>query len=290
MNATATPVSAVVMSLFDEIEAPVPTEVKSEKRGTLKLAKKVVVNSAYDVPFNVLQSLGDQHAQTDLLSEYIAAQPAGSTFFQQNARAYIQPLPELSDLSDESEEDLETDETLGFADDETLRRENETALEEEIRSLEREVNVDGDVRIERREDSFVNYVHRQVLDYNLAYLKSTDKKVYVWKEKVEVLQWVFAQDVINGLPAKSIPCSFVNCCICSGIDPEDLRASLLQVEVVRQLLIKFRFATENTLPKQRQTMYYKGSNPFDAEFDADEDIDPSANEEMKPKIYQFAGM
>lgn len=271
MNASATRVSSSssAPSLWDdqEIQSLQPVVVAADpvQRSTLTLKKKVIVTSAYDVPKSVLTKTAQACAQDDLLSHLNPIQPSGTDYFVTNARSHIPSAPEMTDFEDSTDRQ-ETDDLVGLPDDATLDHQNRSA-----EFSERQIQV----------------FHRQALDENLSYLLSTDIKASVWKEKIAILQWVFAQDFINGRSARSITGSFVNCCIASRVDPSEFRAKLLQVEVVRQLLIAFKFATESTLPARRHTVYYKGYNPF-----AEDALDDNGNE-FEPEertTYQFAGM
>jgi hypothetical protein len=103
-------------------------------------------------------------------------------------------------------------------------------------------------------ESFVFECHRQCLEVNLAYLESEDEKPKVILEKGYILQWVFCVDIVHGRPQSQIPFSFLNCCICAGVDPDTLRGHLLQKEVVRDLLVRLRLVVK--LPKLRKKVFY----------------------------------
>ena len=92
------------------------------------------------------------------------------------------------------------------------------------------------------------------LEEELAFLGSPDPKPRVSMEKAHILQWIFTEDVVGSLDFRKEPMSFHSCCKASNIDPEKLRESLLQVELVRSLLLNLRMC--KSLPPLARPRFY----------------------------------
>ena len=107
-------------------------------------------------------------------------------------------------------------------------------------------------------ENFVKWVHIKVLQENLSTLMSIDKKEETILDQMETLQWVFAPDVVKGRRVQEIACSFHNCCLCDGTDPQLVRDRLLQVPVVRELIWKLRLTDQVKLPAKEKRVFYNG--------------------------------
>lgn len=105
-------------------------------------------------------------------------------------------------------------------------------------------------------EKFVMELHRACLEVNLAFLESEDEKPYVLKEKGFILQWVFCVDVVHGRHQSQIPLSFANCCMASGVRPDEFRGLLLQKESIRALLVRLRLVEAKRLPPLRKQVMY----------------------------------
>lgn len=108
-------------------------------------------------------------------------------------------------------------------------------------------------------DCEVRWLHQKCLTENLAFLQSEDRKPRVATEKGRILQWLFTVDELNGVNVREIPFSFHNCCLACGVSPDELLSKLLQKPLVRQLLVKFGFYTQDQLPELRKVVIYARS-------------------------------
>ena len=135
-------------------------------------------------------------------------------------------------------------------DDEDYEGKANPELDAQLRVSNADLSSVSDEQLE----NFVFECHRQCLEVNLAYLESEDEKPKVLLEKGYILQWVFCVDIVEGRPQSQIPFSFLNCCICAGVDPDTLRGHLLQKEVVRDLLVRLHLVVK--LPKLRKKVFY----------------------------------
>lgn len=104
-------------------------------------------------------------------------------------------------------------------------------------------------------------IHEACLKENLSFLASVDRKEEVAYEKGEILQWIFTVDQLGDVHVRHIPFSFHNCCLASGLDPEELRDRLLQTTLVRQLLVKLSLYKAEELPPLRKVVIYAGPTP-----------------------------
>lgn len=251
-------------SLFSSDEAPIPEAPLAVEKTKVKL----VIQSCYDVPKNVLKSIGDKFLQVDMYAQHKPLTPENTNFFMENMRSFIPSFPEMEDIQDTEAQQQKDNEYFNALD----------SIGIDVLAWEKRFDDKG----ENLGDKFAYYLHWKCLEENLSLLLSTDAKAWVWKEKAEVLQWVWAPDWVNGRHVAHIPCSFVNCCVLSGLDPDELRDRLINVELVRQLLVAFSMVTERNLPTKRVNIHYKGANPFDSE---DGEYEPEER-----TTYQFPGM
>jgi len=115
------------------------------------------------------------------------------------------------------------------------------------------------------------------LEENLAFLMSVDTKPRVTMEKAYVLQWMFTEDVVNGIDFRKNHMSFHTCCKACKIDPEEFRLKLLQVDLVRKLLVALHLMCEHELPALRKVAFY-------ADIVGDDRAVPDNS------VYQYEGM
>jgi len=190
----------------------------------------------------VSEKVAREFAMSDLFSELLAVEGARSPhFIKALCRDSVIPTaPELSDLDDElapgAEEDAGVDAILGCGVDETQLLEEQRAWCPTV--------------------EWTTQAHQLMLDDNLAFLTSVDVKPWVSREKGYVLQWIFTVDDIGGRDVRTIPFSFHNCCLASGLKPDDLRAELLQLDLVRKLLVNLRLCNPCDLPPRKSKVYY----------------------------------
>lgn len=134
--------------------------------------------------------------------------------------------------------------------------ENEGRANPELDARLRVSNADISACSDRALEGFVFELHRACIEVNLAYLVSEDEKPRVLQEKGFILQWAFCDDIVGGRAQSQIPFSFHNCCMASGVNPDEFRAQLLQMDVVRDLLVRLRLVQAEKLPRQRQKVFY----------------------------------
>jgi hypothetical protein len=132
----------------------------------------------------------------------------------------------------------------------------EGAADPELDAQLRITNADISHCTDQQLHTFVFEVHRAVLERHLAFLTSEDQKPKVLREKAFILQWAFCDDIVRGRPQSQIPCSFHNCCMASGCNPDEVRSRLLQKELVRDLLVRLHLVERHKLPRLRKQVMY----------------------------------
>lgn len=225
----------------DCIEPVVSPTATLVKQSLPQPSKPAMPTTATAVPAKVAAKF----AMSDLFSELLAVETTRNprTFINALHDASIPQAPQVAEYVDtqvpaaEADADTDADATEGLAlgTDEQLEQEYKSWIPS---------------------DEWILATHRDKLDEELVFLTSKDVKPRVWTEKAQTLQWIFTVDEIGDKNVREIPFSFHNCCLAAGHRPDDLRAALLQLPLIRELLVNLRLCHESDLPKLQKKVYY----------------------------------
>jgi hypothetical protein len=109
-------------------------------------------------------------------------------------------------------------------------------------------------------DKEIVFLHERCLIENLSFLYFKHKKPWVNEEKYEIIEWIFATDVIGGKSVREIPFSFVNCCIACGVRAEEFRAQILSLPEIRKFLVDMHFCRESKLSPLTKKLFQSSAS------------------------------
>jgi hypothetical protein len=192
--------------------------------------------------------IAQKFATTDMFHELKALAGLGSCSIasQLKREVAIQTVPELSEDASSAPVEVEVDE-----------------VELEAVDLGPEDQLIAEQKAWYPDEQEIITMHEWCLMENLSFLYSKDKKPSVAEEKCEIIEWIFATDVIGDKSVREIPFSFVNCCIACGVRAEQFRAQIMSLPEIRKFLVEMRFCRESKLPPLMKKVHYSGPDAPD---------------------------